>query len=74
MTCPYCGKEMEAGYFHGSKEYKWVKENGPSKRERPMGTAFTVGRRVGQYSMWGVTLKGFRCEKCGKIVIDVNNQ
>ena len=54
---------MEAGYFHGSKEYNWVKENGPSKRERPMGTAFTVGRRVGQYSMWGVTLKGFMCEK-----------
>ena len=67
MTCPYCNKEMELGYidqtdFRGP--LKWY----PAKREKVLFIMESLNRDV--RLTYNGNVKAYRCEDCGKIIID----
>ena len=76
MKCPYCGSDLVPGYIHGTSRpinysLKWLRGG-----LKP--TLFNLelnGIKLGHYGVnteWKV--KSYRCIKCNKIIIDLNDQ
>lgn len=76
MKCPYCGSNLVSGYIYGANRpvnhsLKWLREDlNPSLYNLELN-----GIKLGHY---GVNIepkvKGYRCMKCNKIIIDLNQQ
>ena len=68
MKCPYCNKQMEAGYIktpnHASK---WT----PAKGSNPLTKWANGVRFVGYSHITGTRIPAEYCPECGKVIINV---
>ena len=72
MKCPYCGKEMEQGYFYSPTwDFCWTPKNEKvhSFRNRPKD--YEVLLLKGGWN--SIRIKVYRCIDCRKEVIDEND-
>jgi len=61
MNCPYCGREMEAGYIRGGAPYlTWT--------DRKRISIFGGNILEGSSFLWGAHLPAFRCLGCELIM------
>lgn len=62
MNCPFCGNEMEKGYFESRDGIGWDRK----KRLVKALACFFAEQPLGR------TVIAYKCDKCRKIVIDIN--
>ena len=78
MKCPYCGNEMEKGYFYSAKGFKfnWFLDNGkrPGIKKNIVYSIIDLGGdlEVGENIPGGVIMYAHYCKNCGKMVMDLN--
>ena len=65
MNCPYCSREMEAGYIDQT-DFRFPLEWYPANRE--IGLFKTKKNNV--RLTYGGSVKAYRCGSCKKIIID----
>ena len=71
MNCPYSDKQMQSGYLYGDRiTSKWM----PDSKELFMGLVAVDGEPVGQKRyLTRQRIRASKCQKCKKIIIDLND-
>ena len=76
MKCPYFDSELVPGYIHGTSRLinytlKWLREDlNPTLYNLELN-----GIKLGHYGIHTEPkVKSYRCIKCNKIIIDLNDQ
>lgn len=79
MICPYCGKAMRLGKIQVNDQLFWTPEG--ENRQSPINDAlgvFATTKNSIKLSILtpfiGSEIKAQYCQKCQKILIDLNNQ
>ena len=68
MKCPYCGKEMDKGFFNSAKwDYTWTPEGKKPNMWRNHPKEYEVLLKKG----WNILqLTAYRCADCRVIIIN----
>ena len=70
MKCPYCGNEMMNGALIGDGRTKVRWHNEGEKICNLEKITSEKGMIEAKYTLTTVTIKGYYCDKCEKIIID----
>lgn len=69
MKCPYCGKEMDKGFFYSSKwDYTWTPEGKKPHYWRNFPKEYEVVLKMGWANTLQITV--FRCANCKVMIIN----
>lgn len=67
MKCPYCKNEMVEGFIQSSEHIYFNKGN----KARFFASGDLKSRSLTKLSLRAPNIKGYLCERCGKIIIDI---
>lgn len=67
MNCPYCNKEMHAGYLQGSGSMMWS----PRKKHLFISATKDDEFYVSDGGCFGGTANSYYCPNCKKLIVDV---
>ena len=67
MKCPYCNTEMVEGFVQSSEQIFFNR----GKKARFFASGDIRSRSLTKLSLRAPNAKGYLCERCGKIIIDI---
>lgn len=70
MICPFCGKEMKKGYIQSREGVFWTEK----KHMFGAIAVFGFDRDAIDLNPKEGYVNAFMCEKCRKVIIDMDNQ
>lgn len=70
MECPYCGKEMTAGFVQSNSQMYFNRGN----RARFFAMGDLKSRNLTRLTVRAPYIKGYMCEKCQMIILDMKRK